>query len=906
MERSVPDPSKNIHLSECLYVIRKRKELILASLFILVTMVTIFSFTMAPVYRATAKMVIDKEAKKSPLTGERLDYESYVSENLTFQTHFKLIKSRPVLSRVYEILNLKERLREDTSQGMLAALIGNIRKNVKKLTLIFRGESSNPGGQDVQDEVVDPVRILADKVDVKQVRDTRLLTVSVQDEDRAMAQAIANTVCKAYIDYNMEVHLEATQRTLSWLADQMGKMKQKLEESEARFLAFKEREKIFSITGKQKVHTQKIEEINTSYINTRANRMDVEARMAEMKKLLAGNHIVEFPPAFARNELLTSLYQKQAILSIELKKNQKVYKSKHPKMLQITTKLEQTKSRFRMELQKVLLSLSAEHAVLAARAKALRGALVQYEEDALETNKKEAQYAILEREVNTNKELHNMMSTKLKESMISQGIKNVNIRMVEPASKPAHPYKPRKKLNILLGIIIGVMTGVGFAFFLEYLDQTVRNPEDIEHHFMLPALAVVYNVKGNPPPVPRHADFSLMSHFAEAFNMLRTNIRLSRHNSPVKLLMVTGAISREGKTTVAVNLAESFAFAGQKVLLMECDLRLGIFKNLFPVDSKKGLSSLISETFDTPVEKGHLGNKFTLGDLMTLIDLQEKTGTVTIADSSDAYKFSFERGKLVSSAWRNRPRDKRLASALISSGKITEKQAREALDRARETGQRLSLVLLNMGTVSPDHLRGPLRLQIIDALSWAVFNLSEAKYRFVKSSHVMYERDIIDPIGFGDFLTDELPGLQRPFLYEQIVSSTIKTNLDNLYVLPCGPTPLDPSKVLGSRRMAALMSMLKDSFDYDALIIDSPPATSVSDASILSVFADGVVIVVGAGAVSRSVIHKAMEQLKQVNAPVLGFVLNRMNQKEEKDYYGYYSRYYSDYFDEGKKQKNKA
>ncbi len=491
MERSVQDPSQNIHLSDYLYVIRKHKGVILTCLFIVVGLVTVFSFTMTPVYKATARMVIDKETKKSPLTGEQLDYESYASESLTFQTHFKLIKGRPVLFKVYEILNLKDRMREDSSQGMLSAFMGNIRKNVKKLTFILRGESSNRAGED---EVIDPVEILAGKIDIEQVRDTRLLTVSVKDEDPAMARAVANTLCKAYIEYNMDVRLEATQRILSWLGDQMGKMKQKLEESEARFLAFKEREKIFSIKGKEKVHSQKIQEINASYINTRANRMDVEARMAEMKKLLAGDEVMEFPPGFARNELLTSLYQEQALLGIELKKNQKVYKSKHPRMVQITTKLEQIKNRFRLELEKVLLGLRSELSVLVARGKALQEALEQYEKDALETNKKEAQYAILEREVNTNNELHNMMSSKFKESMISQGIETANIRLVEPASTPTHPFKPRKKLNILLGIIFGLMIGLGSAFFLEYLDQTVKNPEDIERHFELPILAVVYDV----------------------------------------------------------------------------------------------------------------------------------------------------------------------------------------------------------------------------------------------------------------------------------------------------------------------------------------------------------------------------------------------------------------------------
>ncbi len=408
------------------------------------------------------------------------------------------------------------------------------------------------------------------------------------------------------------------------------------------------------------------------------------------------------------------------------------------------------------------------------------------------------------------------------------------------------------------------------------------------------------SARGDRAPVPRHADFSLISHFAEAFNTLRTNIRFARVDTPVRILLVTGAAPSEGKTTVALNLAESFAFAGQKVLLIECDLRLAGLKNLFPFDPKKGLSSLISETFDTPVEEGSLG-RLSMGDLMTLIDLQEKTGTLTIADNSDTYQFSFHGGKLVSSVWKNRPKGKRLGSVLIRSNRINSEQATEALNRAGKTGQRLGFILLNMGIVTPDHLRGPIRLQIMDTLARA-FNLSEAKYSFEESSHVIHERDIIDPIGFGDILTNELPGLRiRPFLYEQITSRTINTNVKGLHVLPGGPTPPNPSEVLGSRRMSALMSMLKDSFDYEVLIIDSPPITSVSDALILSTFADGVIMTVRAGTINRSIIHKAVDQLKQVNAPVLGFVLNRMNPKQEKHYYSYYHKYYRDYFDKGKK-----
>ena len=395
---------------------------------------------------------------------------------------------------------------------------------------------------------------------------------------------------------------------------------------------------------------------------------------------------------------------------------------------------------------------------------------------------------------------------------------------------------------------------------------------------------------------PRHADFKPTSHFTESFNTLRANIRFARLDAPVKVLLITGAAPLEGKTTVTVNLAESFAFAGQKVLLMECDLRLATFKDMFKCDPGQGLSTLISETFDTPVKKGVIG-ELSLGDIMTLIGLQEKTGTLTITDNNDDFLFSFERGKLVSSVWGNRPKSKRVAAMLVKSGKITEQQASEALQRAQGSGQRLGFILISMGIVTPDDLTGPLRLQIMDSLSRA-FNLSGAEFSFEKSSHVFYDRGIIDPIRFRNVLTDELPGLRvRPFLYKEIASSIIETDVKNLYVLPGGPMPPNPSELIGSRRMTELMDMLRDALDYDILLIDSPPVTSVSDAAVLSSFADAVVMVVRAGAMNRAVIKKAVDQLKQVNAPIMGFVLNAMDPKEEKHYYSYYYKYYNDYFD---------
>ncbi len=491
------DPVEKAHLSDYLYVVRKHLKVILACFVIVVTLVTISTLAKTPIYRATARMVIDKEIRKSPLTGEQLEYESYMSETLSFQTHFEQIKSRVVLAMAREGLDLKDIAGNGPPRGVLVGLANNVRKNFRKLSLMFNGDATKAAEQAGEAAAIDEPKVPFPSIDVSQIKDTRLVAVSAEHENPEVAQAAANALCKAYVTYNMDQRLQATQDILSWLADEMGKMKQKLEESEARFLAFKEQEKIFSISGKQSIDTQNIAGMNSEYVSTRAKRLDLEARIAELRKVLAGDEMTEFPPAFARSELLTSLYQQQALLAIELKKNQKVYKSKHPEIVEIQTKLEQTRERFRSELGKVLVSLRSDYSILEAREKALQEALEQYETDALQTNKKEAQYAILEREVNVNKELYNMMSTKIKEYMISRGMGTANVRFVEPALKPTSPFKPDKRRSILLGIVFGLMGGVGIAFFLEYLDRTIKKPEDLERHFQFPVLAVVQNIPRN-------------------------------------------------------------------------------------------------------------------------------------------------------------------------------------------------------------------------------------------------------------------------------------------------------------------------------------------------------------------------------------------------------------------------
>ena len=480
------EPEHNVHLTEYYYILTKHKWAGIASLILLVTLTMLFTFQMKPVYRSTATLIIETEQSTSPLTGERTDYESYVSQSLTFNTHFKLINSYPVLQKVIKTLKLDQL---DMEEGIEVSPWKELLTQFKKNIRLLLGREEEP--LTPQEKLAELTEKLKGKIDIEEVRDTRLLKVSVEDHDPVMARDIANTIVSSYITFNIDNRLKSSRNTLGWMTGQLYEMKKKLEDAEEEFLSYKQRSKLFSVTGKQKVIAQKIQDFNDSYLKARNKRLELDAKLAELDRLFKSSGDILRVRSLVDNPLIDNLYNQLIEAEIAFSHLGKVYKSKHPKIIQINSRIDKTKKKLHTELKKETENLRAERSLLLSREKVLEKTIADFENEGLATNRKELKYTILERNVETNRKLYDTLLSKIKESNIVGTISVSNIRITEEAVMPQVPVKPKKTLNLILSIIFGLMTGVGIAFLWEYLDQSLRTEEDVRRYLDLPVLCVI-------------------------------------------------------------------------------------------------------------------------------------------------------------------------------------------------------------------------------------------------------------------------------------------------------------------------------------------------------------------------------------------------------------------------------
>ncbi|MFC1829421.1 GumC family protein [Thermodesulfobacteriota bacterium] len=484
------EEEQTIHLTEYYHLLLRNKWIIIISLVIAIGLALRYNAKLVPIYRATTTLIIDKETTRSPITGQPNSYESYLSESLSFNTHFELITSRPVLETVIRNLELdkmdkKQAKKEFIEISPIKQFLSRIKNNI----LLLFGRKKTPSPQ--ADPHAGLAAALKGMVEIENVEDTRLLKINAVSPSPARARDVANGLAQAYIDFNITNRMKSSQNTLGWLTDRVYETKKRLEDAEEEFLAYKQDAKLISVEDKQKIISQKITDFNDAYLQARNQRLGLDAELEQLKKISQSGKNMPLPRSLVQNELIANLYSQRVQAELEFSRIKKVYKSKHPRFIQIQNQISQTQKKLNQEIRKELDNLEVEREVLLARESVLQKTIADFEKEGMETNTKELEYTILKRNVETNQQLYDALLTRIKEADIVGNVNVSNIRLTERARLPAAPIGPDRNRNLILSIVLGLIIGIGISFFRDYLDRSLRTEEDVRKYLGLPVLSVI-------------------------------------------------------------------------------------------------------------------------------------------------------------------------------------------------------------------------------------------------------------------------------------------------------------------------------------------------------------------------------------------------------------------------------
>lgn len=491
---------EEIHLSDYLNIVLNRKGIVLSFFLITVAVTAVFSYTTTPVYQAVSKLVIGSDNKISPISGQASGFESFYAEEKNFNTHFKLITSKPVLRLVADQVDLTK----DSGQKDLESInpfiryMSRLKSNIKliKKTLtdyiktLLPAEPDTKGG--IETNPLDTLYLsLLSRITVTPVEETRIMEISVLDTDPERTRDIANAIAEKYIEFDLSTKLKSSTDKLNWMTNELYGVKKKLEDAEKEFIDYKQDEKMFSMEGKQAVINQKIANFNQKYLEVRNKKLELDTKLRELESSIGSEKNIMQIKSLVDDPIIKELYSMLTTLEIEKEQLAKIYKDKHPKIVQVDSKIDNTGAKLKIELEKQLTAIRRERNILANQEQEMKNQIDRFENEALQASGKELDYNIHQRNVNTSQQLYDILLTQIKESNILQSSDASNLTIVEKADIPEEPVKPNKSRNFLLSLILGLFGGIGLAFFLEYLDQTIRNEEDAEKFLGYPVLSIV-------------------------------------------------------------------------------------------------------------------------------------------------------------------------------------------------------------------------------------------------------------------------------------------------------------------------------------------------------------------------------------------------------------------------------
>ena len=589
-------PSQESAVREYLRVLLKRKWIIVACVVGIFAAVAIASLRQTPVYDAVGRIAINKADSNLVTFKDSVPVMDYYDPT-DLDTETRILQSDLLALQVIRQLNLDKRPEYGGQTAPQPNLVADpLQNDSKRTTALLGGFKGN--------------------LKVSLIPNTRIIEIHYRSTDPTLAANVVNVLAATYVEQNFKTKFESTMQTSDWLSKQLVDLQMKVETSQEKLVRYQKEHEILGIDEKQNIITQKLDELNKELTSAESDRMEKEAiyRMTQSGDPTAvASAVASAPVATLAGTgsfpLLDKLHQQQADLKIQAAELSTQLGPSYPKVAQLNSQLKEIELQIQGETRKAVDQLRGQYQTALQRETMLREALEKQKQEANRLNENAIDYTLLKRDVDSNRQLYEGLLEKLKQAGVTAGLRSNNFRIVDPARSPNAPVEPNIPRNLLFALVLGITSGVGLAFLLEGMDNTVRTTEQAQMISALPSLGMIplgsksrHNGNGtgrlaltsSKEVVELVTQVRPQSQMAESYRALRTSLLLSSLGAPPKVIMVTSARPQEGKTTTAINSAIVLAQKGVRVLLVDADLRRPSVHKTLGMGPRSGLSNVLT------------------------------------------------------------------------------------------------------------------------------------------------------------------------------------------------------------------------------------------------------------------------------------------------------------------------
>jgi len=527
-----------------------------------------------PTYRAEATVQIDQQAAKVLSTEDTDPVASGQEADRFLQTQVDIIKSRALEGKVAESLKLAN--------------------NPDFLKAMGARPPSEPIDPKVEHEQV--LSLLGNNLTVDLPRNSRIVGISFDSRDPNRAAAVANSFADNFITSNLQRRFDTSSYSRDFLQRQLASTKAKLEESERALIDYARSAGLIDASagsttsadqaGPRSLTTSNLVQLNQAYSQARSTRVSAQQRYEQARS----TPLMSLPEVLG-NPAVQDLTQKRAEAKAVYQQERQRRKVDHPAIQQAAASIAELDRQIAALAASIRNSIRDQYEVAARQERALAGNVGQLKGETLAEQDRSVRYNILKREVDTNRELYDGLLQRFKEVGAQAGITNNNIAVIDRADPPLRPVSPRPLVNMALALLAGMALALLLVFGREKFDDAIRAPGDVDDKLKLPLLGVV-PLLGKSESVPA-ALGSPRSSFSEAYQSVRSSIELAPAGVPQTLLL-TSSRPGEGKSTTAYALALDLAAAGQRVLLIDADMRNPSLHRAVGLANKSGLSNLLA------------------------------------------------------------------------------------------------------------------------------------------------------------------------------------------------------------------------------------------------------------------------------------------------------------------------